>query len=226
MKKLLFQRIDEALKDGNKLYKRLMSQKKAGFPNAKGCSQCSMLNVNGVPTHEKDCPKAKAKCDESRHLLEAEWLKEPEYDDVTGRKSAPGVIACNRCQTPVELDSGWANECPKCHTEYNGSGQELAHRSQWGEETGEDFTNDYTDYGEVGMRESTGDLEAKLRELRRKVMSCADGSPEEKAIQDQIVKTKTTLLRLRSQEKGNTGPYSGLTKSELRQSGTSEPDWF
>lgn len=49
------------------------------------------------------------------------------------------VVACDQCKTEVVLDSGWANECEKCGTEYNGSGQRLAHRSQWGEETGEKF---------------------------------------------------------------------------------------
>jgi hypothetical protein len=45
---------------------------------------------------------------------------------------------CNRCGRVVELWSPWANEC-ECGVEYNGSGQELALRSQWGSETGEVF---------------------------------------------------------------------------------------
>lgn len=48
-------------------------------------------------------------------------------------------IECRNCQHEVELTNAWANACPNCHVEYNGSGQMLAPRSQWGEETGERF---------------------------------------------------------------------------------------
>lgn len=52
------------------------------------------------------------------------------------------VIECD-CGAPVELGSSWANSCEKCGREYNGSGQLLASRSQWGEETGERFAAKY-----------------------------------------------------------------------------------
>lgn len=52
--------------------------------------------------------------------------------------TVPAVGLCD-CGAHVQLDSSWANECEKCGTEYNGSGQRLAARSQWGEETGERF---------------------------------------------------------------------------------------
>jgi hypothetical protein len=48
----------------------------------------------------------------------------------------PGVVRCV-CGAEVELASTWANSCEVCDREYNGSGQLLAPRSQWGEETGE-----------------------------------------------------------------------------------------
>ncbi len=50
----------------------------------------------------------------------------------------PAVIRCD-CGTHLELYSSWANSCQRCGREYNGSGQLLAPRSQWGEETGERF---------------------------------------------------------------------------------------
>lgn len=43
---------------------------------------------------------------------------------------------CNGCSAPVELH-GFTNTCDGCGRDYNMSGQELAPRSQWGEETGE-----------------------------------------------------------------------------------------
>ena len=49
------------------------------------------------------------------------------------------TIKCRSCGAKVELTSGWANSCDSCHVEYNGSGQMLAPREQWGEETGESF---------------------------------------------------------------------------------------
>ena len=54
-----------------------------------------------------------------------------------GMRRVP-VVKCD-CGQEVECWEGWANECPSCHTEYNGGGQKLAPRSQWGEETGETF---------------------------------------------------------------------------------------
>lgn len=52
----------------------------------------------------------------------------------------PQVIECV-CGAPVALWSSWANGCDGnfCDQEYNGSGQALAPRTQWGEETGETF---------------------------------------------------------------------------------------
>jgi hypothetical protein len=47
------------------------------------------------------------------------------------------VMRCD-CGQEVWLYSVWSNECD-CGLCYNGSGQQLAPRSQWGEETGERF---------------------------------------------------------------------------------------
>ncbi len=49
----------------------------------------------------------------------------------------PAECRCS-CGSVVVLHSSWANDC-HCGREFNGSGQELADRSQWGEETGERF---------------------------------------------------------------------------------------
>jgi hypothetical protein len=47
------------------------------------------------------------------------------------------TLKCDRCGATVKLYSHWANACDRCSAEYNGSGQRLAPRSQWGEETGD-----------------------------------------------------------------------------------------
>jgi hypothetical protein len=46
------------------------------------------------------------------------------------------VGACDDCGTDVELD-GFTNTCERCGADYNQSGQRLADRRFWGEETGE-----------------------------------------------------------------------------------------
>jgi hypothetical protein len=50
----------------------------------------------------------------------------------------PALIRCE-CGRPVSLSDSWANGC-ECGREYNLSGQLLAPRHQWGEETGEHFS--------------------------------------------------------------------------------------
>lgn len=45
-----------------------------------------------------------------------------------------------KCGTEVTL-SGFTNTCHVCNTDYNMSGQELAPREQWGEETGESLSD-------------------------------------------------------------------------------------
>lgn len=58
------------------------------------------------------------------------------------RYTEPAVGICNNCGSEVEL-SCFTNTCEKCDTDYNMSGQELAPREQWGEETGEHWSECY-----------------------------------------------------------------------------------
>ena len=58
-------------------------------------------------------------------------------EDWGGRPRTIRVMRCD-CGEEIECVSWWSNECD-CGTEYNGAGQALAPRSQWGEETGETF---------------------------------------------------------------------------------------
>ncbi len=57
---------------------------------------------------------------------------------IVTRYMKPAVIRCN-CGAKLSLHHPWANEC-ECGREYNGSGQMLAPRARWGEETGEVFS--------------------------------------------------------------------------------------
>lgn len=55
--------------------------------------------------------------------------------EYTNRYTIAAVLKCD-CGAKVQLD-GFTNTCDRCRADYNMSGQRLAPRSQWGEETGE-----------------------------------------------------------------------------------------
>lgn len=54
------------------------------------------------------------------------------------------VIPLVKCDCGTEiLCRNFTNTCENCETDYNFSGQKLADRSQWGEETGENWQDCY-----------------------------------------------------------------------------------
>jgi len=55
---------------------------------------------------------------------------------ITHTYVEPAVVICECCGAKVYLES-FTNTCDTCDSDYNISGQLLAPRSQWGEETGE-----------------------------------------------------------------------------------------
>lgn len=52
----------------------------------------------------------------------------------------PDALLC-RCGDVVELEDAFINTCNRCGQDYNGSGQALADRGVWGEETGESYAD-------------------------------------------------------------------------------------
>ncbi len=54
------------------------------------------------------------------------------------RVTIPPLNLCV-CGTEFQIHDWFATSCPSCGREYNGAGQLLAPRSQWGKETGERF---------------------------------------------------------------------------------------
>lgn len=56
------------------------------------------------------------------------------------RQVIPAAIRCV-CGAEVELYDPFLSTCDKCGRDYNGGGQLLAPRSQWGEETGESLAD-------------------------------------------------------------------------------------
>lgn len=74
--------------------------------------------------------EAQRECDDCHAMIP---LSEHWGSECPGCTARVRLCGCGRL---VYLSSGWANACA-CGTEYNGAGQQLAPRCQWGEETGE-----------------------------------------------------------------------------------------
>lgn len=53
----------------------------------------------------------------------------------------PAVIICDVCGWEVILNDAFWSTCSHCGADYNGMGQHLAPREQWGEETGESLAD-------------------------------------------------------------------------------------
>lgn len=74
--------------------------------------------------------------------LFGEYCNQVDYDGIEKQEhhyTEPAIGIC-RCGCEVVLD-GFTNTCEGCGRDYNMSGQELADRSQWGEETGEHYSD-------------------------------------------------------------------------------------
>jgi hypothetical protein len=73
------------------------------------------------------------------------------YEDPDRPGKVIRVLSC-QCGADFELIDWFEEQCPKCGRSYNGAGQELAPKSQWGEETGETLADIYSpiDPEEVG----------------------------------------------------------------------------
>lgn len=67
--------------------------------------------------------------------------------------------------------------------------------------------------------------ERAVRRMRVKVFSY-DGTPKEAQADRVFEYLLKRAARERKRERKAVGPYSGLTRSELRRSGTCEADWF
>ena len=66
--------------------------------------------------------------------------------------------------------------------------------------------------------------EKSLRQIRQQIFNYPDNKADQA---DRVLAyLKTRVIRARDNEEITVGPYSGLTRAELRQSGTCETDWY
>jgi hypothetical protein len=87
----------------------------------------------GLPAYEDGTPLNKERFEEVRQMPGLKYLG---LQSHTHHWNEPASIRC-RCGNEVWLTMIMTNTCDRCHRDYNISGQLLADRSQWGEETGE-----------------------------------------------------------------------------------------
>ncbi len=94
-----------------------------GFP----CDQAGHVEEENLPPAARDNYRA---CISGRASVVCQGVEVSEHSWWQ-----PAVGECEVCGREVILD-GFTNTC-ECGVDYNGSGQLLAPREQWGEETGE-----------------------------------------------------------------------------------------
>jgi hypothetical protein len=104
------------------------------------CDEKGNVNVAALPA------AAQSSYSEALRAAGGPQMYAPEVREYTSVAVEPALGLCNRCGDEVAL-YGFTNTCD-CGADYNMSGQELAPRSQWGEETGESVADILAvDYG-------------------------------------------------------------------------------
>jgi hypothetical protein len=106
-----------------------------GYTGTWGC--CFPCDEHGVVDEAGLCPEARANLAECR--AGTNGTHPGGVRTYTTRYTTPAVGRCD-CGAAVTLD-GFTCTCERCGADYNGSGQRLAPRSQWGEETGESLAD-------------------------------------------------------------------------------------
>lgn len=108
-----------------------------GYKDAPGAAWAPSCTETGAvinPEHAARAEDIRARWDEHfQYIYEEPYVRKFEHSH---RIAAVGKCECGR---KVELWNAMTNTCD-CGREYNGSGQELAPRHQWGEETGEHWS--------------------------------------------------------------------------------------
>lgn len=84
------------------------------------------------------------------HSTDADEADIVSHELAEGHRTRPVMIVTCSCGTELVCDDGFLNTCDRCRRDYNGAGQLLAPRSQWGEETGETAADIISGRGEGG----------------------------------------------------------------------------
>ena len=95
--------------------------------NSAGVIKTALMNPEGI----KSLEFCMAGGDESDPILPGK-LRDCSYSYM-----ANGSCECPRCHVKVWLSDAFWNTCDNCGADFDGNGNMLAPREQWGEETGE-----------------------------------------------------------------------------------------
>ncbi len=96
------------------------------------CQTCGCGYSGEEHHYEAPCDN----CDDTQMPYEAGWVQV-----IRGYP----IVRCVGCRRRVECEDSITNTCP-CGEEYNGSGQHLAPREQWGLDTGETIADIMSPY--------------------------------------------------------------------------------
>jgi hypothetical protein len=105
-----------------------------------GCGYSFPCDEAGRVDESEMTPASRANLAACREDAKCEF-KAPVIDRREWHYREPAVGRCG-CGREVELGH-FTNTCDGCGADYNGSGQRLAPRAQWGEETGEPWYECY-----------------------------------------------------------------------------------
>ncbi len=97
-----------------------------------GCGFWIPADEKGNPINTEHRPHAVAEFEEMKDDPD---YGPPKFEIRRWKNVEPRIGLCD-CGEEVELE-GFTNTCERCGNDYNASGQLLAPREQWGEETGE-----------------------------------------------------------------------------------------
>lgn len=112
------------------------------YTDEAGCGFGFVCDANGVIDESRLQPAALhnlAAC--RRGVVNGYPVVDRGVQRFVNRYTEPAVGICDVCGREVTL-SAFTNTC-RCGADYNASGQRLAPRSQWGEETGEHWSECY-----------------------------------------------------------------------------------
>jgi hypothetical protein len=73
---------------------------------------------------------------------------------------------------------------------------------------------------------TSAQLEHEIRKIRQTIFDLPENDQDAATEQIGFLKTQLRKALVKEESPAPKGPYSGLTKRELAQSGTCETDWF
>jgi hypothetical protein len=107
------------------------------YPGRPGCGYWFPCDKDGNINVAELNPAGQENYQRAMAMVDASTIEDKGVEENRHSYRVPGTIRCDRCNKGVEIADSWLNTCEHCGADYDGSGNMLAPRSHWGEETGE-----------------------------------------------------------------------------------------